>query len=213
MFLTSGMDKSEEDKPTVPPQQEGAQKDIEYTFSAADENDARKLFMISRNRLMDVNRWDQYCGAVSAKFRLTDAHGHDVERTVEHDDYFRIDLPAAPGTAAGKGYDWVHIEAIDDRPDPDGGKESIAIRVRPSPNPQTKGENIAHFFNDGSTSSFVIEREGNKVTAGVYGRNEILNTGTSSVIDKLRNIVVGSSAIAGLSNIQWTSLVKGLLEV
>jgi hypothetical protein len=204
--------KDEHNKPTVPPQHEGAQKDIEYTFSAADENDARKLFMISRNRLMDVNHWDQYSGPASAKFRLTDPQGHDVARTAEHDDYFRIDLPAAPGTAEGRGYDWVHIEAIDDQPNPDGTKESIAIRVRPSPNPQKKGENVAHFFDDRSTSSFVLERDGNKVTAAVYGRNEIPNTETSNVIDKVRNVVVGTSAIAGLADIQWKNLVKGLLE-
>lgn len=204
--------KEEENKPTVPPQREGAQKDIEYTFSAADENAARKLFTISRNRLMDVNHWDQYGGVLSAKFRLTDPHGRDVERPAEHNDYFRIDLPAAPGTTAGEGYDWVHIEAIDDQPDPDGVKERIAIRVRPSPNPQKKGENVAHFFNDGSTSSFVLERDGNKVTAAVYGRNEIPNTETSNVIDKVRNVVVGTSAIAGLADIQWKNLVKGLLE-
>jgi hypothetical protein len=68
------------------------------------------------------------------------------------------------------------------------------------------------FFNDRSTSSFVLERDGNKVTAAVYGRNEIPNTETSNVIDKVRNVVVGTSAIAGLADIQWKNLVKGLLE-
>jgi hypothetical protein len=203
--------KSEQNKPTVPPQVEGTQKNIEHTIITADENDARKLFMIARNRLVDVNHWDQYSGQLSSKFRLTDPHGHVVDRTAEKNDHFRIDLPA-PGSAEGKGYDWVHIETIDDRSDPDGPKESIAIRVRPSPNPQEKGENVAHFFKDSSTSSFVLERNGRQVTAAVYGRNETPNIETSNVIDKVRNAVVGATAIAGLANVQWKNLVKGLIE-
>jgi hypothetical protein len=199
------------DKPTVPPQVEGVKKDIEHTVTTADENDARKLFMIARNRLMDVNHWDRYSGSVTSKFRLTDPQGHEIDRTAEKDDYFRIDLPA-PGSAEGKGYDWVRIETIDDNPDPDGVKESIAIRVRPSPNPLEKGENVAHFFKDSATSSFVLERKGNQVTAAVYGRNEIPNTETSNVIDKVRNAVVGATAIAGFANVQWKNLLKGLIE-
>jgi hypothetical protein len=199
------------DKPTVPPQVEGVKKDIEHTVTTADENDARKLFMIARNRLMDVNHWDRYSGSVTSKFRLTDPQGHEIDRTAEKDDYFRIDLPA-PGSAEGKGYDWVRIETIDDNPDPDGPNESIAIRVRPSPNPLEKGENVAHFFKDSATSSFVLERNGKQVTAAVYGRNELPNTETSNVIDKVRNAVVGATAIAGLANVQWKNLLKGLIE-
>lgn len=198
-------------QPTVPPQMEGAEKNIEHTVSAADENDARQLFVIARNRLMDVNHWHRYSEGVSSKFQVTDAMGREVNRTVEVNDYFKIDLPG-PGSAEGKGYDWVHIEAIDDRPDPDGSKESISIRARPSPNPQSTGENVAHFFKDRSTSSFVLQREGSRVTAAVYGRNETPNTETSNVIDKVRNVLVGSTAIAGLSNVQWKNLVKGLIE-
>jgi hypothetical protein len=208
MFMSNQENTS---KPTVPPQVEGAKKDIEHIITAADENDARKLFMIARNRLMDVNHWDKYCGNVSAKFHLTDSNGQVVERTVEKDDYFQIDLPA-PGSTEGKGYDWVQIETIDEKTDPNGPKESIAIRVRPSPNPLVKGENVAHFFKGNSTSSFVLERNGKQVIAAVYGRNEIPNTDTSNVIDKVRNAVVGVTAIAGLSNIQWKNLVKGLIE-
>jgi hypothetical protein len=204
-------EKKEIEKPTVPPQIEGAKKDIEHSVTTVDENDARKLFMIARNRLMDINHWEKYSHPVTATFRLTDPEGRDIERTAEKGDYFRIDLPG-PGTVEGQGYDWVHIEAIDDRSNPDGANESIAIRVRPSFNPQRKGENVAHFFKDISTSSFVLERNGKKVTAGVYGRNEVPNTETSNVVDKVRNALVGATAIAGFSNIQWKNLVKGLIE-
>jgi hypothetical protein len=199
------------DKPTVPPQEEGTKKDIDHTVTTADDNDAKKLFMIARNRLVDVNHWGEYSGPASATFRLTDPQGNELNRTVEKGDLFKIALPA-PGPAEGKGYDWVKVEEIEETGNPNGQKEVIAIRVRPTPSPLTAGNETAHFFNEKATSSFVIEREGNRVTAAVFGRNEVPNTETANLIDKVRNAIVGSTAILGFSNVQWKSLIKGLVE-
>lgn len=199
-------------KPTVPPQEEGTKKDVDHTVTAADENEARQLFEIAKKRLINVNGWKEVSGPASATFRLTDPAGHELERTVEKGDLFKIDLPAAPGPAEGKGHDWVEVEKIEESGSPDGEKQSIAIRVRPTPSPLTPGNETAHFFNSKATSSFVVERDGKKVTAAVYGRNEIPNTDTTTIIDKVRNAIVGSTAILGFSNVQWNSLVKGLLD-
>jgi hypothetical protein len=198
----------------VPPQKEGGKKDIQHTVTAVDDDDARKLFVIARNRLLDINGWDEICGPVSAKFHLIDADGNDVERTAEKNDFFKITLPA-PGPAEGKGFDWVQIEAIEDKSDSTGPYESIGIRARPSSDPTQKNvENVAHFFDSDATSSFVVERRGKTVTASVLGRNEKPNTGdTDNVVDKVRNAVVGAGAIAGLSNLQWKSLVTGLIAM
>jgi hypothetical protein len=198
-------------KPTVPRQQKGAQKDIEHVVETADEDDARKLFVIARNRLVNVNQWHEYATGISATFKLCDQYGNEVDRTAENGDYFKIDLPA-PGSNEGKGYDWVQIEKIEDRSDSAGDEEYVGIRVRPARHPKEKGEDVAHFFKDDSTSSFVIERHGKIVTAAVYGRNEKPNTKTHNLIDKVRNAVVGATAIVGFSNVQWKNLVQGLLK-
>jgi hypothetical protein len=205
------MENENTQKPTVPPQEEGTQKNIDHSVTADSSQDAHQLFEIARTRLIDVNHWKELSGPATAEFRLTDEHGRELSRTVERGDLFKIDLPA-PGSAEGKGYDWVKVEAIEEQRDADGQRESFAIRVRPTPSPLTPGENTAHFFNEKATSSFVIERDGRKVTAGVYGRNEIPNTETENIIDKVRNAIVGSTAIMGLSNVQWKSLAKGLFE-
>lgn len=195
----------------VPEQTEGAKKDIEHREVAADENDARKLFMIARNRLVDVNRWRAYSEGLSAAFVLFGPDGIAADRTAEKGDYFRIAVPA-PGPTESNGYDWVQIEAIEDKSDPDGPYECMAMRVRPTPDPTQKGENVAHFFKDVATSSFVVERDGKTVTAAVYGRNEVPNTETSRVVDKVRNAVVGVGAMLGMANIQWKNLVEGLIK-
>src|SRR5205085_1891004 len=92
----------------IPPQQEGGKKDIDHSVQTVDEDDARKLFVIARNRLLNVNQWHTLAGAASARFMLTDATGADVNRTAEKGDYFKINLPA-PGPTEGNGYDWVTI--------------------------------------------------------------------------------------------------------
>ncbi len=198
-------------KDIVPLQHEGAKKDIEHVVTTQDINDARILFDLARNRLLDINHWDELCGRASATFRLTDQEGNEINRRAEKGDYLKLDIPG-PGSAEGKGSDWVYIEALEEIIDPDGMKESIAIRVRPTSHPKEKGENIAHFLKEESTNSIVVIRQGTEVKAVVYARNEVPNTSTSNVLDKVRNAVVAMTAILGFSNIQWKDLLKGLLS-
>jgi hypothetical protein len=194
----------------VPDQEIGFQKDIIHKVQALDLNDARRLFLIARNRLVDVNNWNEY--SAIGHFQLVDSEGHEVFRTAEIGDYFRIDIKA-PGPVAGNGYDWVRIEAITDHSDVEGFEEHMAMRVRPAQNPLDEKNDTAHFFSDESTSSFVVKREGTEVTASVFGRNEVPNTSASKMVDKIRNQVVAASAIAGMANIQWRSLVTGLIPM
>jgi hypothetical protein len=196
----------------VPAQEEGTKKDINFTVKTIDKNDAQKLFFIGRNRLLNVNHWGMLCGAASATFTLTDSNGNEVHRTAEKNDLIKINIPA-PGNATGHGYDWVNIEAIEDKSDSEGPTETIAMRVRPTNNPKNEGENIAHFFSDNATSSFIVMRNENEVTAAVYGRNEKPNTNADSITNKLRNAFVATSAIFGIANIQWNNLVRGLIAL
>jgi hypothetical protein len=195
----------------LPEQEAGAKKDIEHIVAASDENDARKLFLIARNRLLDVNHWHEFSGPLSATFQLTDQNGNEVYRTAEVGDYFKIEIPA-PGPAEGNGFDWARIESIEDKSDSNGSKELMGILVRPAPDPKDNSDNVAHFFKSDSTSSFIVYRDGKKVTAVIFGRNEMPNTETSNVIDKVRNTIVGLTAILGFSNLQWKNLAKGLLS-
>ena len=76
-----------------------------------------------------------------------------------------------------------------------------------------KKTDVAHFYSDEATSNFIVRRDGTKVTAGVYGRNEKPNVKKSdTVIDKIRNAVVGTGGVSGFSKLQWKALVSGLLE-
>ena len=91
--------------------------------------------------------------------------------------------------------------------------EYTAIRVRPAPSPLNEKQDVAHFYSDEATSNFIVRRDGKKVTAGVYGRNEKPNVKKAdTVVDKIRNAIVGTGGVTGLSKLQWKALVSGLLK-
>ena len=195
----------------VPVQKEGKETNSEYSISLENRESAQRIFKAASERLLLINDWESLSGSMSANFYLTDSLGNEVTRLAAEGDYFKIDIPG-PGGVEGRGYDWVRIEKIQEDIDCEKDLESVAMRVRPAPNPKTPGEKVAHFFKDDATSSFVIMREGKKVTAAVYGRNEKPNSVINNLIDKVRNVMIAISAIAGISSIQWDNLVKGLIE-
>lgn len=204
------MENNENEK-LIPDQQVGRKLDTDNQIIAPTQEEAQLLFQKAVDRLMDVNRWDKICGPVSATFKLTDAEGKEISRLPQMGDHFKIDIPG-PGPAAGEGFDWVRIEALEDRRNPSAEEESVTMRVRPSTSPENSLTDTAHFFDEKATSSFRVIRERNVVRAEVHGRNEVPNTHVEKTTDKVRNAVVGTGAVSGMSNPQWNSLVKGLLD-
>jgi hypothetical protein len=160
--------------------------------------------------LLAVNDWGERAGALSADFRLADEQGKGVNRLVRTGDHFRVDIPG-PGSKAGDGYDWVIVEDIKEVNE--NKTDSTAIRVRPASNPKTDNENIAHFYSEDTTSTFVITRENNKVTASIYDRNVKANTGTTEGIDKVRNAATGLGAKHAFSKLQWQALAEALVKM
>ncbi|MEJ7767530.1 MAG: hypothetical protein WKF89_06945 [Chitinophagaceae bacterium] len=195
----------------IPSQETGAKTDTHHSVTTKSLEEAKELFLRVKDRLQDVNRWNEFCGKASAKFELTDHEGHSVTRKPQKGDHFKINVPA-PGTETGDGRDWVMIEEIEDKSDSNASTEAFVIRVRPAQNPETPDHDTAHFFKDVATSSFAVQREDMKVTASVHGRNEVPNIKTENFIDNARNVLVALGAMVGLSNPQWKSLVKGLFE-
>lgn len=159
--------------------------------------------------MLYVHNWHQLAGWLSADFQLTDDQGKEVDRTAEKGDHFRIDI-TGPGSQAGEGYDWARVEDIKEMNSEE--VDSIAILVRPASNPQTPNPNVAHFFAEKSTSTFVVTRENNKVSASIYDRNIEANEETKQSLDKIRNAVVGLGAKHGFSKLQWQALVDALVK-
>ena len=199
------------EKKTIPPQEEGTRLDLAQSVTARRTNEAAELFAAAKERLSRINEWHLLCGPASARFQLTGPDSDPKEAPPQPGDYIRIGLPA-PGSPAGEGYDWVRVELVETLDDPAGEHEHFALRVRPSDNPRNNRDDVAHFYTDAATSTFLVERNGHVVTAGVHGRNEVPNVEQAeSLVDKARNTLVALPALAGLAKMQWTSLIQGVL--
>lgn len=194
----------------IPQQTTGAHTNTTHSINANNISEARFIYNRACKRLLNINSWHKLCGTASADFELVDSEGNKDFGLAKENEYFKIDIPGL-GTIAGDGYDWVIVEKIEDHSNPDGEEENLLIKVRPTTSPTNNSSNTAHFLSDEATSTFVISRNTTTVSAAVYGRNEVPNKNTEKIVDKIRNIIVGTGAIAGASKIQWKLLVKGLL--
>jgi hypothetical protein len=195
----------------IPAQQEGGQTDTIHFVDCADRQQAHQLFVLAKSRLKDISNWHQFAGPGSSKFSVTDAQGNEIYKIAEKGDHFYINLPA-PGSITGDGLEWVRIEAIDDAEDAAAESEYITMTVRPVANPRHPDKTVAHFFGHNSTSTFIVERYLNHVSAAVHGRNETPNNKDTNIYDTIRNTIIALTARAGLSGPQWKLLVKGLLN-
>lgn len=193
----------------VPRHETGVRIDSEDSVELKSAEEAKQFFKTVENRLLQVNDWHELAGALSATFQVVDPQGQEVSRPVQQGDYFKIDVPG-PGSQSGEGYDWVQVEEVCKVSQ--GDVESVGIRVRPASNPQNKKEDIAHFYSEESTSNFLVTREGAKVSACIYDRNTKPNQQADTVMDKVRDATVGAGGVALFSKLQWTSLIKGLLQ-
>lgn len=209
IYTENGIMRKKDYTGTVPGQHEGEKIDTESSVDLRTTEQAKLFFETAKNRLLDVNHWHELAGRLLANFQLTDEQGREVNRPVQQGDYFKIDIPG-PGTKSGDGYDWVHVEAVDEINKPH--IQSIAIRVRPTSNPQNASDKISHFYADEATSNFIVTREGSKITAAIYDRNLKPNKEAENFTDKARNTITGAGAITLFSKIQWKQLANGLVE-
>jgi hypothetical protein len=194
----------------IPGQYTGKVIDTEEQIELSSAEEAKAFFAIVKDRLLNVNNWEEIAGMASANFQLVDSGGQEVNRTVQKGDFFKIDIPG-PGPVAGDGYDWVQVEALEEVSE--GDVDSVGIRVRPTLSPLNNSQDVAHFYSPESTSSFTVTREGAKITAGIYDRNTKPNKTADTLADKARDMVVGAGAVTAFSKVQWKSLAEGLLKM
>lgn len=193
----------------VPEQEIGTPIDAEEYVQLHDDEEAKEFFGVVKSRLLQVNKWKDWAGAISASFQLYTRDGDKLYRPVKEGDLIRIDIPG-PGPSSSDGFDWVEVEKIDEVP----GLyiHNFSFRVRPTSSPSNEEADIAHFYSPQSTSTFTITLRDKKISAGIYDRNTIPNTSAESVSDKLRDTTVGLAAVTAFSKIQWKTLAKGLLS-
>lgn len=191
----------------VPAQFTGDKSTSRHSKTMSSATMATETYLKAKQRLLLVNEWKKVCGPHSADFQLMDQQGHVVSGKAAVGYYIRVDLPAPKNKT---GYDWVVIENIEDKDSPTGACSYIAMSVRPTHSPTNR--ETSHFYTESATSTFVVERVGMRLTASVYGRNEVPNIKTESLMDKLRNLLISITTVLGFQKPQWKSFVVGILK-
>ena len=194
----------------IPDQHKGAQKDFEHRITYTSLASAKAAFDKAKYRLLEINKWHEYGGLLSADFTLTDENGNKTERLAAIGDFIKIDIPG-PSHPDGQ-HDWVRVEDIQYEM-PDGKNELLSLKLQPShaPNEERK-EKPVHFFEEDSSSSFILKREDHDVVISYHGRNEVTNSHTDEPIENARNWLIGLSAMLGFSDLQWKSLIRGIIN-
>ena len=193
----------------IPEQFKGQELEAESSHLLSDKVAAQTLYQAAKKKLLSVNNWHKIAGAITARFQIIDQKGNEVNREVEKGDYLRIDIPG-PGSKEGDGYDWVLVEELKELEK--ASFQSVGFRVRPNENPFGKKKETAHFYSKETTSTFIVTRENATVFSWIVDRNLLPNTESASVVDKVRDVVVGAGGIAGFSQLQWQGLADGLIE-
>jgi hypothetical protein len=170
---------------------------------------ASSVFLLAKERLLDVNSWHETAGLVSAKFEVMDVEARPMDRQVKEGDFIRIDIPG-PGSTAGEGYDWVQVIAL--REYEKENTRSIAFQVRPTSNPVGGDPSIAHFYGEVATSTFAVNQVDDVVAAFVVDRNLLPNDEGAHLLDKIRNSTIGIAALGMFSKVQWQNLVNGIVK-
>ncbi len=193
----------------LPPQYTGTEIEATASIELSDEIEAKHFFEEVKNRLLYVNNWHEVAGIISARFRVINKDGAEVNRSVTKGDYLKIDIPG-PGSTEGDGFDWVSVEELKEVGDEN--MQSLGFRVRPTNNPGGSKNETAHFYSDEATSNFIITREKLTITAWIVDRNTKPNADVESLTDKIRDTSVGISAIGFFSKLQWQQLANGLVK-
>ena len=194
----------------IPKQQVGAKSDTVSEITLKNHEAAKQHFQIVKKRFLDVNSWELFAGEEKAEFSLRDEQGNLLLSEPKVGNYFKIKIPGL-NNPTGDGFDWVKIEKLEQQDFAD--EESILIRVRPTSDPTKPEEKTAHFFCEKATSTFIIKRVSNIISAEVHGRNEEPNTEDLSAVEKVRNFLVAAGGIIAGSKFQWKSLTEGLIRI
>ncbi len=178
-------------------------KEIEEIF------EIDRQYEILKSRFLDINNWMEYCGNLSAEFKLCNSRGIVVNSEPKRNDFIRIKIPG-PGLREGNNYDWVQILRMEEGND--DLRDYCLFECSPCKMPGAKHHaGVAHFYTSKATSTFIILKEKHRLEVSIHGRNETPNYQVSA-LSKIRNFMIAIGGMFGFSKIEWKCITEGLIR-
>lgn len=190
----------------VPAQIDGSCLDTVRKISFETEELAAAHFAAVKDRLLNVNLWFEVCCKKHSHFYVCDTAGNCKNEPIAVGDYVRISVKGLDN-ASGDGDDWVMLEELIDEAD------RTSFTVRPCAAPINNSDEVAHFFDERSTNTFEVRRDGKEIIVEIHGRNEHINTETDSLLNAVRNTAMAVGGFLFGSKSQWEELAEGLIKL
>ncbi len=191
-------------KELVPPATEEPHKELDETRSCKTVAEAKELFVRAAQKLQQPHLWKTVTGLVGAAFSAHQAGGKPFEGAISRGDLLKIDI----GGILPLGHDWVEVTQMVSQKEAD--EEIAAVQVHPCAPPDDR--ETTHFFSAKASSTWIVYRQGTKVSAHYRGRREVANEEGKGLMRQLRDKLVAGAAVLGLADLQWSALLRGLLE-
>lgn len=193
----------------IPEQRTGQLNDTFSHLATKERNDADMLFHEIKKRLLNINHWNEYATLTNARFTLIDANGNAINRLAAVGDYVKVVLSGLQKLIS-ESEEHVHIGQIISLKH--GGLDVVIMKVYPCADPADNKQEVAHFFNEEASNTFLLYRTTTHIQLSIHGRNEVPNMCSGRIRKKIRNLIFALLAVAGISKIQWKSLAHGLLH-
>jgi hypothetical protein len=194
----------------VPKNKMGSSNDAVATKTYADDQTAIKAFNAIEKMLFDVNSWTVTIPFGSVHFYLADPRGKPTYHEAEMGDFVKIKMPML-ANSFGNGFDWVYVTKISKFSE--GDIAYTMIEMKPHSCIENAAGQIAHFYTNDSTNTFIVARSGSEIQVSVHGRNEIPNVKKLRIRHRLRNFFIGGGGIFGGSKLQWQNFVDTLIKI
>lgn len=178
---------------------------MEYSITLHDIDDARDMFLLAKDRLLDVNDWNNLYKSNDYSFLLTKPNGSKLHRDARIDDRIKISATNNNGNSSDM---WVRIDKIQYDFFPDVNSESISMLLEMSYSPSGDGVDTPNR----PVESIVLKREHNSLTAHCNIGNEL-----PALEDKTPNEQINTKTdlhpILSIPNEQLEQLLQGLIAV
>lgn len=139
---------------------------MEFSKHLQNLDDARDLFMLAKERLLDVNDWNSIMGNNGYHITLTNSKGEKQHRDARTGDMICLSAPKAKDHIVEK---WIQISKIQYDFFPDIRSECISLLLNTTFSPS--GVGIAYTAE--SSETILIKREGQTVTVHCNAGDEL----------------------------------------
>ncbi|MCB0695814.1 MAG: hypothetical protein KDC07_00535 [Chitinophagaceae bacterium] len=178
---------------------------MEYSIKMNDIDDARDMFLLAKDRLLDINDWDCLFAGSEYSITLTNSKGAKLHRDARVNDLVNI---AAANNMGNSSEMWIRIKAIQYDFFPDVRSESISILFCLSFSPSGNGVETA----SAAEETIIIKREYDTIIAHCNTGNELPDP-YADIPNELANNDIELHPVLSIPQTHLQQLLQGFIAI